>query len=1161
MSFHTLLKTPVALFFSVIISWVAPSFAAVPTTNTLFTSSSSAIHVPLTVKEPAGIARQQWPVSSGIGLYKGQAVHISQLGLKDNANQAVPAQFDVLSCWGATVSSDQKSCAAGSSIRVVRVSFQTQLDAFEEKTFILDDSAQTNNSPLLAINSGDNITISTGVTEFVINKQKFNLFEHVTRNNGQTEMVGQSGGIYIIDENGTVFDTTDMVPEQIVIEDNGPLRAAIYIKGFLKQQGSTSIYGEEIVHADFFELNNFLVESGYTNTACDPSALSFPDCYPRYNASSSNLWKLVPVEVRMEFYKDQDFVKFTTSLTNEGGTHGHFNSHGSAQEGITGERYDNYVLHLNEFGLRLPLNMPDEPLSFQTHYQSGSLAKTDTLEKIQLHKVNSHKEQDNFFYQVIKNNSTVIEEGRRTSGLLNIESSQGGILVDMMDFWQKFPSAIAYEDNHLKVKFLPECPASITNSLCRYPANGHNPADKNPDNPNETTIENYHSSYAAGNISNYRYDINVYNISAGKRILNTIYLSFHAPGTTVQQASTQADALKTSPLLAVAPADYSASTFAFGEIPVGRIHSNPDTFNYSLSDIEPNAAEMNLVLSRFNRMQAAYTDPAIGEHKQNRVNGGRDHHFRSNIGPYPGVAAGAGRAEGRYSGYNQSGASFFGKGMFGNFDYGDITWNGDRYSNLHYGHDASLCRAFMSTGDYNHFEWCRSGVRFKSDLGFNHVTVPDKSHINSFSIFTNVYETSKGHAFGRQPAGYLGHRWNEGMKFLYLMTGDRFAKQSLLRDSGALLAHSSTFVFDPTNGRWQARTIKNLINGYQVFGDQILFDKAQMLLTLAKDQQLPDGKVTETSNLLMELYFVKGFASFLFEALAQDHAAGTTLATDLMTNFARYYKDTFLTGGTGSRTDYFPVGTTEASASSSSGIDIMYIGYLLTQNTEYLKKARQWFRDTLLYSCSGDLSIARKLDLASYTTGDGFCKLGAYADNNPGSSSKVMGRMISMGSFATLFESLLGGITVNTPPVIGNITGLPLSGNQGVVEINITDPDDDIKEVRLEWLNKADVNADENLQHLLCFDDGGANTIETKIGPVYNSRSQGNSGDQTADDGIYTCLIQPADGLSDTDFSDIRIVAIDQNAQRAFKRLLPDTDDVKLNFISPILMMILKKSE
>lgn len=1094
------------------------------------------------VKEPAGVARDKWPVSSGIGLYKNQAHNVNELGLKNASNQVVPAQFDILSCWGEKVNTNAKSCENGGSIRVVRVSFQTQLNAFEEKAFTLDQSSQGSSGTLLAIDSGANITINTGVAEFVINKQKFNLFDHVTRNNGQTEMVGQTGGIYIVDENGSVFETTDMIPEEVVIEDNGPLRAAIYIKGYLRQQGGGEIYGEKTVFSDFYESKDFLVEAGHTDILCDPLVLDFPKCFPKYNPNSPSLWKLVPIEVRMEFYKDQDFVKLTTSLTNEGGTHGHPNSAGSAQENISDGQIDNFVLHLNEFGLRLPLNMPDQTLNFQTHYQSGEIAKTDKLEKIQIHKVNSHREQDNLFYQVLKNDTNIVERGRRTSGLLNIESDQAGVLVDMLDFWQKYPSSIAYDNNHLIVKFLPECPASITNSLCRYPVNGAGAADQNPDNPNESDVR-IHSSNT--NIPNYRYDINVYNVSAGKRILNTIYLSFHAPGISTQQASLMADSVKTSPLLAVAPANYSANTFAFGEIPVGQIHSNPSTFSYSPSSIEPDATEMDQVFSRFNRLQASYTDPSIGEHKQNRVSGGRDHRFRSNIGAYPGVSAGAGREEGRYAGHNQgSETNFFGSAAFGNFDYGDILWvarSGRDHSNLHYDHDASLCRIFMSTGDYNHFEWCRSGARFKSDIGFNHVTVPDKSNANSFSMFTNVYETTTGHAFGRQPAGFLGHRWNEGMKFLYLMTGDRFAKQSLLRDSSALLAHIGTFEFTSAGARWQTRSIKNLINGYQAFGDSILFAKAQMLMEKAKAKQLPNGRIENDLNTLMDVYFVKGFTSFLLESLAQDHAIGTTLSTDLLGNFARFYKDTFLIIGSGTTDNYKPSGTflqnetLQSASANAEAIDIMYVGYLLTQNTEYLRKARQWFRDVLLFNCS--ITETHVLSSESYNTAEGICRLGAYADGRPGSVSKNTGFLMAMGSFATLMESTLGGQAINSHPQIGNITGLPLIDNQGIVEIQVSDPDNDIKEVRLEWLSKEGGNADERFQHLLCFDDGGAQSREVMVGPTYNERTQGNSGDITASDGIYTCTIQESDGISSSGLSSIRVVAIDKNAQREFKRI------------------------
>jgi hypothetical protein len=367
----------------------------------------------------------------------------------------------------------------------------------------------------------------------------------------------------------------------------------------------------------------------------------------------------------------------------------------------------------------------------------------------------------------------------------------------------------------------------------------------------------------------------------------------------------------------------------------------------------------------------------------------------------------------------------------------------------------------MSTGDYNHFEWCRSGARFKSDVGFNHATVPPQSTFNSFAIFTNVYETSSGHAFGRMPAGTLSHRWNEGMKFLYLITGDSFAKQSLLRDSSATLAHENTFSFPDANGRGIPRSIKNLINGYQALGDSIYFDKSEMLMRLAKEVQFENGQVTTTiqngkTNLLMELYFVKGFTSFLLESLAQDHISGTEISTDLLSDFARYYKDTFLTDGTGSRGSYKLLKTfgpndhLRVADADAEALDIMYVGYLLTQNTDYLRQARQWFRDVLLFNCrTSEINV---LSSESYTTAEGICRLGAYADGRLGSVTKNTGFLMAMGSFATYFESALGGQSLNSHPQISNIAGLPLSGNQGIIEIQVTDPDNDIKEVRLEWL-------------------------------------------------------------------------------------------------------------
>jgi hypothetical protein len=75
------------------------------------------------------------------------------------------------------------------------------------------------------------------------------------------------------------------------------------------------------------------------------------------------------------------------------------------------------------------------------------------------------------------------------------------------------------------------------------------------------------------------------------------------------------------------------------------------------------------------------------------------------------------------------------------------------------------------------------------------------------------------------------------------------------------------------------------------------------------------------------------------------------------------------------------------------------------------------------------------------------------------------------------------------------------------------------------------------------------NIIIRQTLPTNKIPSHRNSGDITTGDSIYTCSIQESDNFSDTDWTDIRVVAIDQNAQREFKRINTNYTDTKPSLI------------
>ena len=84
-----------------------------------------AAEVRLTVEEPAGVERQQWPVSSGIPLAQGALRDDQAAALFDAAGREVPLQTETLARW------------PDGSVRWLLLDFQIDLAAKEKKTLTL----------------------------------------------------------------------------------------------------------------------------------------------------------------------------------------------------------------------------------------------------------------------------------------------------------------------------------------------------------------------------------------------------------------------------------------------------------------------------------------------------------------------------------------------------------------------------------------------------------------------------------------------------------------------------------------------------------------------------------------------------------------------------------------------------------------------------------------------------------------------------------------------------------------------------------------------------------------------------------------------------------------------------------------------------------------
>jgi len=202
-------------------------------------STAAAVEVPVSVSEPAGIARSNWPVCGGIPFRPGDVRGVADLVLVDAAGTVVPAQFTKL------VGHDD------GSVKWALVDLRADVAAKGTVTYTLKTGGRTAGPerPLRIEEKGDRITVDTGVITFTVNRAEFNLFDSVTVG-GKKVVTG--GGVellncelekrevtkgrrttvwYTMKPGGRTYPCRAGKPTRVVWEYKGPLRATLRVDG------------------------------------------------------------------------------------------------------------------------------------------------------------------------------------------------------------------------------------------------------------------------------------------------------------------------------------------------------------------------------------------------------------------------------------------------------------------------------------------------------------------------------------------------------------------------------------------------------------------------------------------------------------------------------------------------------------------------------------------------------------------------------------------------------------------------------------------------------------------------------------------------------------------------------------------------------------------
>ncbi len=164
----------------------APAAAALDGGSRAYDWDRGIFSVPLQIRDNSGVARRDWPVTTGVPLPPGVVKEIGQLRLTDAAGREIPAQFTVLSRYG----------ARDNSLRWVLLDFQADVPASGEVTVHLrnDRPAQAVPAPIRIRESGEALTVDTGGVVATISRRDGSVLQSVSVGGRQVLKAGDGDG-------------------------------------------------------------------------------------------------------------------------------------------------------------------------------------------------------------------------------------------------------------------------------------------------------------------------------------------------------------------------------------------------------------------------------------------------------------------------------------------------------------------------------------------------------------------------------------------------------------------------------------------------------------------------------------------------------------------------------------------------------------------------------------------------------------------------------------------------------------------------------------------------------------------------------------------------------------------------------------------------------
>lgn len=843
--------------------------------------------VKLTIQNPTAMDYAAQPVTSGVPLPEGAGlVDEKRFVLKDIKGRVVPAQFRVLSRWGALNDSAKP-------IKWVLVDLQADVAGKSSVNYFLhyNSAAASYHAGIQIRENKESVSVDTGAIAFSISKQRFALFEQVVLAGEKDSLVERTNenGI-VIKRNKNEFSSAMDKPE-VVIEEQGPMRSVIRIKGKFRDKGGNAFVGGDA--------RMYLPQSKIT-----PAAENYPLSYT----------------VRIHAYKGKSFVKMYYTLENNGNTIAFYYP-------VNDVFIDGNYLRLKPAAFGSAVSVTSETGSFNA-------AKGDVVELLQTYKLNDPKDESKNFAYKVMHNSKEAASGKRSQGWMDFSSSTSGIAVGTKFFWQKYPKSIELTGNAINLGILPE-----------------NGVEREASGP--------FAHYTSGN----------HYFSGGWHKTTELFWYFHKGSADKSDVSAAMDRLQ-SPLFARCDAHWLAKTKAWGLIAPAKSISSENRL-------------MKDAFDRYEQFQEMFIDK-----KKERL--GRDI-----------VSLRETRSINRTH--------------YGWEHFGDMAHGWSVFSSLIYDWPYIMWLQFARSGDLRFMDRAIEMTQHSIDMDQIHYYVPAKfsDGIWHFESIGNLH-VNYHHKALQGGGAIVSHTWNGGYALGYLLTGDNRYLEAAKRSAHVGRAFWSwkernqnaiagqKVKFDQT--RSQGWTILMLVNEYRITGDINNLKQAMAIFknSLLYTEQLPENPGSRGRGyILVEKYpdpkiqgrAVVTFLTYPLEPLCELHYEATKAGLEAL-ELERYLirslswlKDyAFVGGRTNSAGQYslfsISYATDPVNSENNNGGEIAHnihmagaFGYMaaVLKNKEpqladdYLKTARQLFRDLMLYKDTQKTDKASFINPSSYS--------------------------------------------------------------------------------------------------------------------------------------------------------------------------------------------------